>query len=270
MTFVLSCNPSPIPLSHFLKKKDDLLIYYACVPNAKIKKSFLRCDKLTGIWSPSLLFSAPTNNWYFLFDGRLETQVCNEPYNLTLICSWNLPLKKAKKNWPLHRWHYHRFSLYIHYSPLCEQTHQELIFKRCTKSFAPFKNCSLMSFLVRVYINCEDLLKVNIMTASKINPLYQTCQAAFYSASALKKKKILYNFLLSHFETQGQTLNWTITAQAGTEQMDSFFLFLSSRISVKFSVVWSHLKTLQNHGLKWKVWTPQSPTEAQGKPKWHV
>lgn len=27
------------------------------------------------------------------------------------------------------------------------------------------------------------------MTASKINPLYQTCQAAFYSASALKKKK---------------------------------------------------------------------------------
>lgn len=46
------------------------------------------------------------------------------------------------------------------------------------------------------------------MTASKINPLYQTCQAAFYSASALKKKKKrLYNFLLFHFETQGQTLN---------------------------------------------------------------
>lgn len=130
-----------------------------------------------------------TNNWYFLFDGRLETQVCNEPYNLTLICSWNLPLKKARKNWPLHRWHYHRFSLYIHYTPLCEQTHQEVIFKRCTKSFAPFKNCSPMSFLVtmpRVYINWEDLLKVNIMTASKIKPLYQTCQAAFYSASALK------------------------------------------------------------------------------------
>lgn len=54
------------------------------------------------------------------------------------------------------------------------------------------------------------------MTASKINPVYQTCQAAFYSVPALerqkdikkdrkKERKAQFNFLPLHSENQGQT-----------------------------------------------------------------
>lgn len=59
-------------------------------------------------------------------------------------------------------------------------------------SSALFKTCFWKSF---GYLQCleslqlwEDLLRVNVMTATKINPLYQTCQAAFCSVSAQKKR----------------------------------------------------------------------------------
>lgn len=58
-----------------------------------------------------------------------------------------------------------------------------LILKGCTESFVLFKNCSPRSLLLTILIiTWEDLLEV--VTARKINPLCQTCQAAFYSAAA--------------------------------------------------------------------------------------
>lgn len=74
------------------------------------------------------------------------------------------------------------------------------------KKFCAVQKSLSKEFVTLLIMNWEDLLTV--LTVSKINPLCQTCQAVFYSAAALKKKK----FLLFHFESQGQPFSWTITA----------------------------------------------------------
>lgn len=163
----------------------------------------------------------------FFFKSRLEMQVSNEVYDSTFICTWNLtPLV---------------FILH-HYG-------NGPIVSGVETSSALFKTCFWKSF---GYLQCleslqlwGDLLKVNVMAATKINPLYQTCQAAFCSVSAQKRLSIIFFSFFSRAKDK------PVTEQPQLKQSHRKWIFFpsyltSARKPIKFSLFWSYLKAWQN------------------------